>query len=176
MKKRYGLLLFITAMGLMLFGTMLMVDNRQAAANQAKQIVLDDQAGKNVETDLIKLRVYVASHMKTNVKFVLTGSYDRALAAAKAQSSASSAVYAAAQASCDKRGVDSIRQSQCVAAYIAANSSGTATDVKLPDIAKYTYHYVGPAWSFDVAGIILILGFVLAIFSVVAVVHRAVTK
>lgn len=175
MKKRYGLLLFIAAMGLMLFGAMLLVDNRQAAADQAKQIILQDQAGTNVDTELIKLRVFTASHMKVNVKLVLTGSYNRAVAAAKAQSSSSSAMYAAAQASCDKRGVDSIRQSQCVAAYIAANGS-SAPEVKLPDVAKYTYHYIGPSWSFDMAGIVLITGFVLAIFATFSVIHRAVTK
>ena len=175
MKKRYGLLLFIAAMGMLLFGAMLLVDNRQSAVDQAEQIIVKDQTEANVETDLIKLKVFAASHMKVNVKFVLTGSYERAMAAAKAQSSGASATYAAAQASCDKRGVDSIRQSQCVAAYIAANGT-IAPEVKLPDIANYTYSYVGPAWSFDVAGLVLLSGFVLAIFAIFSVIHRAVTK
>lgn len=175
MKKRYGLLLFIAAMGVLLFGAMLLVDNRQNAAEQAKQIIIKDQAGTNVETDLIKLKVFAASHMKVNVTFVLSGSYDRAVAAAKAKANTSNAMYAAAQASCDKQGVDSIRQSQCVAAYIAANGSA-APEVKLPDIATYTYAYAGPAWTFDLAGIMFIVGFVLAIFAIFSVIHRAVTK
>lgn len=175
MKKRYGLLLFIVAMCVFLFGCMLLVGNRQDAANQAKQIVASDQAGTNVETDLIKLKVYAASHMKVNVQFILTGSYNRAVAAAKAEASKSNAGYAAAQASCDKKGVDSIRQSQCVAAYLAANPTPMATP-KLPDVANYTYHYIGPTWSFDLAGLMLLLGAVLAVGAVISVVHRAVTK
>lgn len=175
MKKRYGLLLFIVAMCAFLFGCMLLVDNRQEAANQAKQIIAKDQLGTNVDTDLIKLKVFAASHMKVNVQFVLSGSYDRAVAAAKAEASKSNAGYAAAQASCDKKGVDSIRQSQCVAAYLAANPSPVVTP-KMPGVATYSYHYIGPAWSFDLAGLVLIVSVMLAAFAVISVIHRAVTK
>lgn len=175
MKKRYGLLLFIVAMCLLLFGCMLLVDNRQSAANQAKQIVASDQAGANVDTDMIKLKVFATSHMKVNVQFVLAGSYDRAVAAAKAEANKPNPGYAAAQASCDIKGVDSIRQSQCVAAYLAAHPSPVTTP-KLPNVSAYTYHYVGPAWSFDLAGLVLVFGAVLAVAAVVSVIHRAVTK
>lgn len=175
MKKRYGLLLFIVAMLIALAGSILLVRNRQSAANQAKQIIVSDQAGTNVETDLLKLKVFAASHMKVNVEFTLTGSYNRAVEAAKAEANKTNATYAAAQASCDKKGVDSIRQSQCVAAYIAANPSPVATP-KLPDAAKYQYHYIGPAWSFDLAGLLFILGTALGLFAIASVVHRAVTK
>lgn len=175
MKKRYGLLLFIVAMVITLGGCMLLVSNRQNAADQAKQIIIRDQAGTNVETDMLKLKTYAASHMKVNVEFVLTGSYNRAVAEAKAQASSSNAMYGAAQASCDRRGVDSVRQSQCVAAYIAAQG-GSAPNIKLPDVAKYTYHYIGPNWSFDLAGLVIILGVALGIFAIISIVHRAVTK
>lgn len=175
MKKRYGLLLFIAAMAIVLLGCILLVKNRQDAANQAKQIIVSDQAGANVDTDLLKLKVYAASHMKVNVEFTLTGSYNRAVAAAKEEANKANGTYTAAQASCDKKGVDSIRQSQCVAAYIAAHPSPASTP-KLPDVAAYQHHYVGPAWSFDLAGILLILGVGLGIFAVGSVVHRAVTK
>lgn len=175
MKKRYGFVLFIGAILLILLGCILLVMNRQNAANQAKQIIISDQAGTNVDTDLLKLKAYASSHMKVNVQFVLKGSYDRAVAAAKAEANKSNASYAAAQASCDRRGVDSVRQAQCVSAYLAANPSPTATP-KLPDIAAYTQHYVGPAWSFDLAGLILLVGLLLAIFAVASILHRAVTK
>lgn len=175
MKKRYGALLFIFAMLVAVGAGMLLVQNRQDAVNQAKTIVVKDEAGTDVTNEMIKLKVYGASHMKVNVKYVLTGSYNRAVADAKAKASNSSAVYAAAQASCDKRGVDSIRQSQCVAAYVAAQGQ-SAPKVELPDIAKYTYQVVGPAWSFDLAGILFVVSLVLAVASIVAVVHRVVTK
>lgn len=175
MKKRYGLLLFVAAMAIMLLASIMLVQNRQKAANQAKQIIVTDQAGGNVDTDLLKLKVYAASHMKVNVEFTLTGSYNRAVEAAKAEANKTNATYAAAQASCDKKGVDSIRQSQCVAAYIAANPAPVATP-KLPDESKYQYHFIGPAWSFDLAGLLFILGAALGIFAIGSVVHRAVTK
>lgn len=175
MKKRYGALLFIIAMAVAIGACVLLVQNRQNAANQAKQIVIKDQAGTDVTNEMIKLKAYGATHMKVNVKYVLTGSYDRAVAEAKAKSSNSSATYAAAQAACDKRGVDSIRQSQCVAAYIAANGQ-SAPEVKLPDAAEYTYQVVGPAWSFDLPGLLFVVAGVLAIAAIVSVVHRVVTK
>jgi len=175
MKKRYGLVLFIAAMSLALLASVLLVRNRQEAANQARQIVASDMAGTNVETDVIKLRVFAAAHMKVNVTFTLMGSYNRAVAEAKSKSNGSGATYAAAQASCDRRGVDSIRQSQCVAAYIAANG-GPAPEVKLPEIAKYAYQYIGPAWSFDLAGLLFIASLLLGIVAVGGLVHRAVTK
>lgn len=175
MKKRYGLLLFIVAMLIMLFGSVLLVMNRQHAAAEAKAIVVADQAGTNVQTDILKLKVYAVSHMKVNVMFTLTGSYNRAVAAAKAEANKTNATYAAAQASCDKKGVDSIRQSQCVAAYIAAHPSTVVTP-KLPDESAYQYHIIGPGWSFDAAGLCFIIGTVLGIFAVGSVVHRAVTK
>lgn len=175
MKKRHSLLIFIIAIAITLAGCVMLVANRQNAVTQAKQIIAADQAGTNVETDLVALKSFAASHMKVNVEFVLTGSYDRAVAAIKQQSNSSSAMYAAAQAACDKRGVDSIRQSTCVANYIATHGGSTA-NVKLPDIADYTYRYVGPAWSFDIAGILLVLGAITGIAALVSVVHRTVTK
>lgn len=174
MKKRYGLLLFIAAICIIVFGCVVLVTNRQDAATQAKQIVLNDQAGTNVETDVLKLRAYAASHMKVNVAFTLTGSYNRAVAAAKTVPG-NAAMYAAAQASCDKPGVDSVRQSQCVAAYVAANG-GSVPAAVMPDITKYQYQFIGPAWSFDLAGIAFMVGALLGIFAIGSVVHRAVTK
>lgn len=175
MKKRYGALLFILAMTLAVGAGVLLVQNRQNAVNQAKAIVAKDEAGTDTTNEMIKLKAFASTHMKVNVKYVLTGSYNRAVAEAKAKASNSSAVYAAAQASCDKRGVDSIRQSQCVAAYIAAQGQ-SAPKVELPDVAKYTYQVAGPAWSFDLAGILFIVSVILAVVAIVAVVHRVVTK
>lgn len=175
MKKRYGLLLFIAAMSIFLFGCMLLVTNRQDAATQAKQIVASDQVGTNVDTDIIKLKLFATSHMKVNVQFVLTGSYDRAVAAAKAKASKTNVSYAAAQAACDKKGVDSIRQSQCVSTYLAAHPAPVVTP-KMPDAAIYTYHIIGPAWSFDLAGLMLLFGALVAVVAIISVVHRAVTK
>lgn len=175
MKKRYGLLLFIVAMAIAVFASMLLVQNRQSAVTQAKEIVAKDEAGTDVTNEMIKLKAYATTHMKVNVKYMLTGSYNRAVADAKAKANTSSTMYAAAQASCDKRGVDSIRQSQCVAAYIAANGQ-SAPDVKLPDKAKYTYQEAGPAWSFDLPGILFIVSSILAVVAIGSVIHRVVTK
>lgn len=175
MKKRYGALLFVAAIGVALIAATLLVTNRQNTVDQATKIVAADQAGTDVETDMLKLQAYAASHMKVNVKFTLTGSYDRAVSAAKQAAAASNSVYAAAQASCDKQGVDSIRQARCVSAYVAANG-GTVPDVQLPSKATFTHQYVGPAWSFDLPGILFIISGLMAIVAVVSIVHRAVTK
>jgi len=175
MKKRYGAIIFLVAMAVALAGCYLLINNRQAAVTQAKAIVTKDQAGTDITTDQIKLKAFAASHMKVNVVYVLQGSYDRAVAEAKAKANSSNAMYAAAQASCDKRGVDSIRQSQCVAAYIAANGQVT-TDVKLPNVADYTYQIAGPAWTFDAAGLAFVVAAILAVTAIIGLVHRVVTK
>jgi len=167
----------VVGMGIAVVASVLLVKNRQYAANTAKTIVVKDQAGTDVESDMIKLKAYATNHMKVNVMFTLKGSYGRAVTAAQAQAkaSSSSAVYTAAQASCDKRGVDSIRQSQCVAAYIAAHG-GTTAPVSLPDVTKYTYHFSGPAWTFDAPGLLFVAAALLGIFSIASIVHRAVAK
>lgn len=175
MKRRYGFLLFLLAMAVTLGGLMLVVRDRQSAADQAKKIVLADQAGTNVQTDILKLKAFAAGHMKVNVQFVLVGSYNRAVNAAKAAAGQTSAVYAAAQANCDKTGVDSIRQAQCVSRYLASHG-GAAVQTSLPNIADYTYHFTGPAWTFNVAGFILVMGGLLAVASLVSIIHRTVTK
>lgn len=175
MKKRHSLLIFVCALCVALAACFVLVGNRQHVANLAQQIVKSDTAGTNVQTDIIKLKSYAASHMKVNVSFVLTGSYNRDVQQAKAQAAQSNSTYGAAQASCDKRGVDSIRQANCVAAYLAAHG-GQAAAPQLPKVNAYQYHIIGPAWTFDIAGLLLVVAAILAIVAVASAVHRAVTK
>ena len=175
MKKRHSALIFIVAMIVALAGCVMLVRNRQQAVTQAKAIVAQDQAGTDVSGATSALKAYAARHMKVNVSYVLKGSYDRAVAEAKAKSTSSSAMYAAAQKACDRPGVDSIRQSKCVAAFIAAQGQ-PAPDVKLPDIGTYTYSVVGPVWTFDIAGLLFVVAAILGIVSVVTAAYRVVTK
>lgn len=175
MKKRHSLLIFIVGLATGLAACFVLVGNRQHAANLAQQIVQSDQSGANVQTDVLSLKSYAASHMKVNVSFVLLGSYKRDVDKAKNDALQSNASYAAAQASCDKRGVDSIRQANCVAAYLATHG-GQLSSPKLPDVNSYTQHIVGPAWSFDIAGLLFIVAILLMVIAFATAVHRAVTK
>src|SRR5690242_10439715 len=69
----------------------------QVAAIQAQDVASDPLAAVTV------VKSYVANHMGTSADFVLTGTYNRALNAAKAaqaKAAANANVYAAAQAAC----------------------------------------------------------------------------
>lgn len=175
MKKRHGAAIIIVAMLVALGASIVLVLNRQSAVTQAREIVAKDNAGGNVQTDMLKLKTYADRHMKVNMQYILVGSYDRAVVAAKEAAMRSNTAYSAAQANCDKRGVDSIRQANCVAAYLATHGSATV-EPKLPSKDQYTIKVVGPSWTFDDAGLLFVLSGLLLAAGAFSMIRAAVTK
>src|SRR5580700_2676920 len=73
----------------------------QSAKTLASAVTTEDVAGTVTTGSIAGLETYVKNHMGTTITYTLTGSYDRAVAAAKAAASAEESnqgVYAAAQA------------------------------------------------------------------------------
>ncbi|MEX0932092.1 MAG: hypothetical protein WDZ81_00615 [Candidatus Saccharimonadales bacterium] len=145
--------------------------NHQKAVALKNQIVAQDAAGQTVDENIKKLQGFVFSHMNTSVSLELTGSYQRAVEAAKAPEEPrdSGELYSRAQAYCDIPGNSSIVQAECVQNYLEArlNPSENPEPVKLPERSRYQYSFAAPSWSADLPGISVLLALVLSVSSVV---------
>lgn len=153
---------------------MMYFHNASTASSKVRAIAAQDAASADPTADIAALKQYVSKHMHSSVSFVLTNAYNRAVSAAQAQqqqqsSAPSGAVYAQAQAACASH-ADSVAQANCVINYVSAHSTPAAapstTPVVMPSLATYTYHFISPAWTFDLTGILLIIGLIGLIISI----------
>lgn len=154
MKLRFLLIGSIVCAAL---GILLVLFNHRHAVTSARAIIIKDQRAENVTQDIKKLENFVHDHMRTGVSFELTASYERAVEAAHAaaQPNVSGSVYSQAQAAC-KQKVATV-QTKCIADYVAKNASpAVAAQIKLPDLATFTYTFSSTGWTPDLAGILLL--------------------
>lgn len=147
----------------------------QSSHKQAKAIAVADVAGTDTVAYQAKLAAYVKAHMQSSVSVMLSGSYDRAKLAAEAAANPNStgAVYAQAQAACTSK-ADSIVQSRCVAAYVAAHSKANPNPVPvaMPSAADYTKTYLAPLWTPDATGFVAIIGWLALITGIAMAIGR----
>ncbi len=168
--KRVAMVLFITAALAALFGFMQLGIHQRHVAEQVGAIIKADKAGEVIagtENDLV---AYTRSHMKTSTRYVLEGSYARAVESAQAAANPASngQVYAAAQTACAGR-ADSVAQARCVQTYLATHATPAANPsaVSLPEKGDYTKSVSSPGWTPDSAGLALLVtvaAFVLAAY------------
>lgn len=166
--------LWLVALGILclILGLIWMVSNRQAAVAKSQTILVMDQNGQDTRKEIAVLEKYVHDHMRTSVSFELTGSYDRAVEAAKAAAvpKVSGDVYSKAIAACPQK-VASV-QTKCIADYVASNSPKVSTPTaKLPSRTKYMRTYNAPGWTPDGAGLLLLgtlISWALAVWFVIA--------
>lgn len=136
--------------------------NFQTVAQMRDEILTLDIEGQPVDGKINTLREFSLNHMNADVEFELTGAYARAVEKAKMASEPTGAIYDAAQAACDRQGVSSVAQAQCVQDYLSARLSGNQNqDVELPNEREFFYSFVSPNWAPDLAGLSL-LGVALA--------------
>lgn len=126
-----------------------------------------DKQGGDVEAALRELRVFVYGHMNTNLRagstsseapIQLTETYNRLVAAEQARVASiggNGAVYAAAQQKCADKAVGT-ENLQCIQQYLTDNG-GNKFQLSLPSKEFYTFDFVSPAWSLDLAGVSLIV-------------------
>ena len=167
-------LLFVSATFLRL-NNLGMVERRDAVKAADKKG--DTEA---IKTKLTDLQHYVSTHMNASLDkgIVLEDSYKRDRAAAieaatnaTNASNPSSSVYQQASVECRERfqgGVASFRNDyvQCVVARVQSLGQGQAAsaDLKLPVVGNYRYNFSSPLFSFDFAGIsILICGLLVGV-------------
>lgn len=131
--------------------------NQRLARRLASDIQARDSQGKATSVQLAQLRLHARTHMNAGAEVFLAGSYNRDTAKAQEQAKTSSdgAIYQRAQAACGKG--SSIEQANCVAAYIASNSSPGKNPVipRLPESGEYEHKFRSPVWTPDLAGALL---------------------
>src|SRR3989338_7873002 len=100
MRARYFIIL---AVGTGLIAIVGLRANATQSLNLRNAVTSADIAGESVTAPINQLRDFVFSHMNSSVRFELTDSYRRAVEKAWA-GSVDPAVYATAQATCDRPG------------------------------------------------------------------------
>lgn len=167
-------LLFVSATFLRL-NNLGMIERRDAVK------VADEKGNQqDIKKKLTDLQHYVSTHMNASLDkgIVLENSYKRDRAAAieaatnaTNASNPNSSVYQQASVECRERfqgGTASFRNDyvQCVVARVQSLGQGQAasTDLKLPVSGNYRYNFSSPSFSFDFAGIsILICGLLIGV-------------
>jgi hypothetical protein len=149
MKKRY---LIIAAAVLVGFGLWRIYANNQSAVKQTQAIIAADVAGSDIKAQTDALAAFVYGHMGASVRYELTGSYNRAVAAAKsaAQPQVSDSLYAQATAACATH--NPVAQAQCIQNYVSAQPAAATQAVTLPSVTSYNHQLTSPFWTPDLAG------------------------
>jgi hypothetical protein len=154
MKPRY---LVILGVLLAVIGLVWSVQNRQRAITMSQALLVKDQAGQDTRADISKLEEFIHGHMRTSISFELTGSYERAVTAAKAaaQPTVSGDVYTRAQAACPQKVATA--QTKCIADFVASQAPGqSAKPVVLPNRDNFMRSFQAPGWTPDGAGLVFL--------------------
>lgn len=152
----------LAALALILIGGGIYMSSQNAAEarRKAAAITAADVAGQDTAPGLAGLKNFAAAHMGSGVTVTLTGSLQRAEAAAQqaaaAAQAANSEVYVAAQQACGGRR-DSVTQAKCVQDYVSARlvAVPAPTPVPPPKASDYQRRINAPLWTPDLAGALL---------------------
>lgn len=181
--------LIILTAGLLIFGTIAVFSLRQNNLTMLKLkqavIVADEQNG-DIETSLKKLRNYVNNHMNTKMRsddvteppVRLVNQFNKLIEAEQARIAAAgndTGLYKEIQARCASSSRRVTDQAQCIQEYIAAQQ-GQIAAFSLPPKELYTFDFASPRWSFDVAGLSLVLAGVFGAALVIRLVAGALIK
>jgi hypothetical protein len=161
-------------------------DNNLKMVKLRDEVYAADKQGGDVEGALRELRVFVYGHMNTNLRagstsseapIQLTDTYNRLVAAEQARVAAlggNSAVYTAGLQKCSDKAVES-EKLQCVQQYLTDNG-GNRFQLSLPQKEFYTFDFVSPAWSLDLAGISLLIAAVSGILLILRLIAGRIIK
>lgn len=157
MKVRY---LFVLAIMFAIVGVIGLRFNQSRVAELKQQVIAADRQGTGIEAALTELRSFVVAHMNTSTRVELAFSYERAAAEAKqtAEDNAEGEILSRAQAACDKPGVSSVEQAQCVRKYLQTHGQpgDNPQPVELPEKSQFVHAFVSPLWTPDLAGLSLL--------------------
>lgn len=169
---------------LIVSATFLRLNNLGMVKYRSAVIAADETGDKEqIKKTLVDLQGFISKHMNTSLNggLYLSKSYERdraaALEAASGSTNPSSEVYKQAQIDCQARfrgGTASFRNDyvQCVIDRVSALSPSTdpAAGARLPKADTYRYDFSPPLWSFDAAGLSVLLTGVIFIAIVVRVI------
>lgn len=146
------------------------------------KVIQADQANGNTEEALRNLRIYVYSHMNTNLvsgqnsikpPLQLKYSYDRAQSDEQARvTTEKSKIYTDAQDYCQKQLPQSFSggpRVPCITSYVTSHN----VKANLVDSSLYKFDFTSPTWSPDLAGWSLVLaGLSLSAYIVLFIANR----
>jgi preprotein translocase subunit SecF len=107
----------------------------------------------------------------------LTDTYNRLVAAEQARVASvggNSAVYAAAQQKCASKTTES-EKLQCIQQYLTDNG-GNKFQLSLPSKEFYTFDFISPAWSPDIAGISVLIACLFSVLLILRLIAGRVLK
>lgn len=145
---------------------------RQNNLNMVKlrdNVVAADERGEGVQEELTKLNSYVFKHMNTQVvrPIELVNTYNRQAQQViqAAQRGSGRDIYAEGTAACERRGIPLSSIAQCITDYANKNAPSVAQQkISLPDKSLFTYSFISPMWTPDLAGILVLLTVVTALW------------
>lgn len=161
-----------------------LTSNSQGAKERYDALIAVDQAGGDVDVALNELRVFIYSHMNTQIgselgirpPIQLKGTYERLVAAEETRvATANDKIYAAAQTYCEQNNpAGSLRNGrvQCVESYLDQN--GVEPSVIEDDF--YKFDFVPPRWSSDLAGVSMLLAVIFGLAFIVDLIYYFKTK
>lgn len=135
--------------------------NNQTMIGLKQAVFTADEKDGDVEGALKNLRVYVYSHMNTNLAsgpnavrppIQLKYRYERLVAAEKARVADPGALYTDAQKDCERRipaGLSGSNRLVCIQQYIDSHPASAPAAIR-DDL--YKFDFVSPSWSPDLAG------------------------
>lgn len=130
-------------------------------------VVIADEKNDNIEESLQELRLFVNSHMNTQLRsedsseppIQLVNQFNRYVEAERAKIAAQGSankVYQEAQSRCESGAIPLTARAQCIQEYVTANSGNNVAELNLPPKELYTFDFASPRWSPDLAGFSLI--------------------
>lgn len=147
-------------------------DNSQRLAPLVEAVIAADREDSDVDSALRGLGNYVTNHMNTQLEkpIQLAYTYDRDAQDIldKAEATADGEIYRKAQAACENPSVLLSVRAFCIQDYVTRNAppGQEPVQVKFPDEAAYTFTFVSPRWSPDLAGWLVALSVMSAILLV----------
>lgn len=156
-------------------------DNNLTMSKLRQAVYTADEKNGDVETALKNLRIYVYSHMNTNLRagsssdqppIQLVNKFNRAVEAEQARIAAlgnANKVYVDAQAVCERASIPLTARAQCIQEYVTANGK-TSPQLQLPPKEVYTFDFASPKWSPDLAGWSIVATIFIGIFIIVRLV------
>lgn len=144
--------------------------NNLTALRLRDEVLKADQQNQDVEAPLQKLRIYIYSHMNTNLAsgpnairppVQLKYRYERLTEAEKGRVGVANAkLYTEAQADCERRfpqGLSGSGRIPCIQEYVTTH--GGEKEQPIPD-SLYKFDFISPFWSPDLAGWTMIISMV----------------
>jgi hypothetical protein len=150
--------LFIVFIILISTSIMALRRNSQNLEPLVEAVIIADETGKGTDEAVRQLGNYMSSHMNTlidePIQLAQTYQRDADKILQQTQATSDGSIYKLAQKECENPNVLLSVRAACIQDYVTRNvqPGQEPQTVKFPDTAAYTFEFVSPRWSPDLAG------------------------